>query len=442
LGRSLYYEKKYKLSIEKFNLILNTDGTDDLNPKIWTYLGIIYCELLDLDIALTYLLKANKYYESERSNDSKINQPAVMMNIAKIYSSIENYPKAIDIALTAIKLREEFSNGKWNNKLFGNFDVYYNNIGVYYQKSKKYDQAQQFLLRGLYLSKKNNSNFIIYLYNSLIDLNIELKKYDQAKKYINLALNHPYLENTVDVYFDIYFNYAKVLFKNAEFNDALKFLNIGFNKICHLEMLEFEVYYYDLASRIQQGLNEPAMAIQLLTKFVKLNQIYLTKKLNKNITDLLIAEELEQKQTEKLILKEKIKRSNEELNRLTILFKNNTEQLSQVLDISDGQLGESIDSKILDSVFNQNNSWDRFNYECDILLPEFISTLKSRNPGLTRQEIKICTLIRLGFSTKKISQILFLSHRTISNHRYRLRKKLKISENVDLFDYLEFHYNI
>lgn len=45
-------------------------------------------------------------------------------------------------------------------------------------------------------------------------------------------------------------------------------------------------------------------------------------------------------------------------------------------------------------------------------------------------------LIYLHFSSKEIAQILFIEHRSVQTRKNRLRKKLKLSANTDLYQYL------
>jgi DNA-binding NarL/FixJ family response regulator len=54
---------------------------------------------------------------------------------------------------------------------------------------------------------------------------------------------------------------------------------------------------------------------------------------------------------------------------------------------------------------------------------------------LSPREIEIITLIAEGKSSKEIGEILFLSFRTIQNHRTKIMKKLNLKKNTDLVRY-------
>ncbi len=54
---------------------------------------------------------------------------------------------------------------------------------------------------------------------------------------------------------------------------------------------------------------------------------------------------------------------------------------------------------------------------------------------LTPREIEIIRLIAEGKSSKEIAEILFLSFRTIQNHRTKIMRKLNLKKNTDLVRY-------
>ena len=54
---------------------------------------------------------------------------------------------------------------------------------------------------------------------------------------------------------------------------------------------------------------------------------------------------------------------------------------------------------------------------------------------LSPREIEIIKMIAEGKSSKEIAKILFLSFRTIQNHRTKIMKKLNLKKNTDLVRY-------
>jgi PAS domain S-box-containing protein len=68
----------------------------------------------------------------------------------------------------------------------------------------------------------------------------------------------------------------------------------------------------------------------------------------------------------------------------------------------------------------------------------FGNAISSAMFKLTQKEIDVCNMIRGGFSSKEISDSLFISSRTVETHRNNIRRKLAISgKDVNLATYLK-----
>jgi DNA-binding CsgD family transcriptional regulator len=62
--------------------------------------------------------------------------------------------------------------------------------------------------------------------------------------------------------------------------------------------------------------------------------------------------------------------------------------------------------------------------------------LKEYCPELTASELKLAAYLRLSLSTKEIAQLMNISIRGVETSRYRLRKKLGLANETNLFDFL------
>lgn len=67
------------------------------------------------------------------------------------------------------------------------------------------------------------------------------------------------------------------------------------------------------------------------------------------------------------------------------------------------------------------------------LYPDFINSLLMINPDLENSELTFCAMLKLGFSSKEIADYTFVQHRSIQQKKYRLRKRLNISGEEDLY---------
>lgn len=80
--------------------------------------------------------------------------------------------------------------------------------------------------------------------------------------------------------------------------------------------------------------------------------------------------------------------------------------------------------------------WEKFAKHFDKVHSDFITVLKEKHPSISNNEIKLCAYLRMNLSTKEIAQLLNISVRGVEISRYRLRKKLELATEVNLFDYL------
>lgn len=65
--------------------------------------------------------------------------------------------------------------------------------------------------------------------------------------------------------------------------------------------------------------------------------------------------------------------------------------------------------------------------------PEFISNLLEINPKLDNLDLAFCALIKLNFSAKEIAAYTFIQHASVQQRKRRMRKKLNISSEIDLY---------
>ena len=70
------------------------------------------------------------------------------------------------------------------------------------------------------------------------------------------------------------------------------------------------------------------------------------------------------------------------------------------------------------------------------IYPNFSHSLKNINPNISANELKLCALIRLNLNSKEIGQLLNITHDSANKARYRLRKKLGLTSNEDIFTML------
>lgn len=98
--------------------------------------------------------------------------------------------------------------------------------------------------------------------------------------------------------------------------------------------------------------------------------------------------------------------------------------------------------KTLGNEDKMDKDWEHFTIHFDKVHNDFFVALKAQHPNLTANELKLCAYLRMNLSTKEIAQLMNISVRGVEISRYRLRKKLRIPTETNLFTYfLDFHSN-
>lgn len=82
------------------------------------------------------------------------------------------------------------------------------------------------------------------------------------------------------------------------------------------------------------------------------------------------------------------------------------------------------------------DNWENFAFHFDKVHSDFLVVLKNRYPDLTASELRLCAYLRMNLSNKEIAQLTNISVRGVEIGRYRLRKKLGLAKETNLFEFL------
>jgi DNA-binding CsgD family transcriptional regulator len=92
--------------------------------------------------------------------------------------------------------------------------------------------------------------------------------------------------------------------------------------------------------------------------------------------------------------------------------------------------------RVIDKELDHNEEWEQFAMHFDSVHTNYLKKLKEYCPELSVSDLKLAAYLRLNLSTKEIAQLLTISIRGVETSRYRLRKKLRIDNDVNLSDFL------
>ncbi|MDE6393163.1 MAG: LuxR C-terminal-related transcriptional regulator [Muribaculaceae bacterium] len=91
----------------------------------------------------------------------------------------------------------------------------------------------------------------------------------------------------------------------------------------------------------------------------------------------------------------------------------------------------------ISSELSADDDWKYFKLRFDKVHPVFFASLKESYPDLSRTELRLCAYIRVGMSAKEIAQIMSVRPETVNTSRYRIRRKMQLSQQESLEAVLE-----
>ncbi len=92
--------------------------------------------------------------------------------------------------------------------------------------------------------------------------------------------------------------------------------------------------------------------------------------------------------------------------------------------------------RLIDKELDHNQEWEQFAVHFDSVHTNYLKKLKEKCPSLTTSDLKLAAYLRLNLTSKEIAQLMNISIRGVETSRYRLRKKLGLPNETNLFDHL------
>jgi hypothetical protein len=134
--------------------------------------------------------------------------------------------------------------------------------------------------------------------------------------------------------------------------------------------------------------------------------------------------ELEQKENQLTCISLQVLKKNELLNEIKAKIENKEPLPAQQL------------LKMVNQHFEQNKIWNDFDLYFESINKHFHMRLKETYSKINSNDLKICALIKLNMSVKEMAFILNISPDSVKTARYRLRKKLQLTAEQKLTDFI------
>jgi DNA-binding CsgD family transcriptional regulator len=90
----------------------------------------------------------------------------------------------------------------------------------------------------------------------------------------------------------------------------------------------------------------------------------------------------------------------------------------------------------IDSHLEGDHDWELFEASFNRVYDDFFKRLMQTFPDLTPGDLRLAAYLKMNLSSKEIAPLLNISVRGIENKRYRLRKKIGLSEDANLTEFI------
>jgi ligand-binding sensor domain-containing protein/DNA-binding CsgD family transcriptional regulator len=182
----------------------------------------------------------------------------------------------------------------------------------------------------------------------------------------------------------------------------------------------------------------------ILSLIAKVLYYYLQMKLKKQHQRISEAHEKELAVIETELLHDKVEKQNEELSRIT----KHMLQKSRIVNKVDAEIEKLVSEKavsashlrglkmIVEKNRNPEKEWEMFEMSFNKTYDNYLVRLNNQFPGLTTGDLKLAAYIRMNISTKEISGLLNVSGKSVEMGRYRLRRKLNLTHDQNLTEFL------
>ena len=451
-------------------------------------IGGVYKRQSDYERALDH------FYESLRiceQIDLENGIAANLGNIGLVYHEMAEYHRALDYYLRA----EQLNRKTGNNYLLA---IVLNNIGLTYSDLGEFEKSLAYHIESLSL-REESGNIIgmAYSFNNIGKLRYLMGEHEAALEALNQALERnegqdPDLESIIHEHF------ARTLLDTGDYEEALLHARKSLDLSREFGTLLGEQEGYRLLSDIYEEKGDYHAALEYHHRLLTVRDSIFNDRMATRIEELRTRYETEQREAQIALLEQQQNQDQLVRNALsagvvllliiailifnrqkTVIRKNRVElenrrlkelQLKQELHFKKRQLtsyslhlvqknelmkelsdkihkirgkngnGAEYGLKSLDNLihysFNLDDDWEEFRLYFEEVHPGFFERLKDSCPNLTSNELRLCALLRLNLSSKKIASMLGISPSSVKIARYRLRKKLQLNTKVRLTDYL------
>ena len=412
-------------------------------------IGNYYKDLREVDSSFRFFrlsLQVNNG-DLETKGVSFNNIGSVFIDISQFDSAEIYYQKALDI-------REEIKDYKGLGITYGNLGI------VYLERDNDPGKAKAFYEKSIQMKEEVGDFFqLAFTYINMGNLHRNIGKYAEAREYYQTAVDYAESAQAKGVKASVYSRWARS--ERMAGNERLAREYERLNSRYYIEVLEerqkteleqLQASYNLLKKEQELVINQ--QCIELLEKDQRILLIQLVGLALLAIFLIVLyvvqrsksRKEKELQELKHARLQNELEHKNNELSSFTLNFIQKQEMMDQlntiVKTVKNESSIEKMKSKIKDLnhvIANQSRNdkeWENFRIYFEKVHTNFFNSLKGKFPDLSITDLRLAALIKLKLTIKETAAVLGIAPDSVKTARYRLRSKLNLDHEQNLFDFL------
>lgn len=415
---------------------------NDVNGSITTLvnMGTIYLQINNSFESLRCLYEAQ---EIAQKNNTEHLLCGIEANLALALVQIGDFSKALILLKGALAFARKYKSLRQEcHVLIG--------LGRVYGQIEKKQTAIKLFYNALQLSEQqDDKNIIATTRIALGDFYVKNGEWHEAALQYLMAVEILSVLKTVRYLAEAYSGAARSFLEMGQKDIAGEYMEQAMLHVKTVHEKSLLISIHENATLIYEASGESAKAVKSFKQYLRISD-ELDKQ--KNISDILTLHVQKEKKNSDSYLSElslelkRIHKENELLKReLRLQVLRNVHDKEIIIQIRKEVLTDSISadeivrktSGILRTTDSSEHLWVSLQNELKRSDPDLTNILLKKFPSLTKMELKVCSLIALGMSSKNIASMLFVEKITIDKHRQNIRKKMKMEANEDIALFLE-----
>lgn len=469
--KAITAREHYDRALENFEKA----GNDRGRLRVLNEVGVSYAIQGDWEQSLVYYQKA---LELSEQNDFEADRYRMLQNISIVYKEMKDFNRALTYNKQVLALTDTINNRDLIINALAQRALLFNQLN-------KKDSAELLIQKALDWANKYDRRS--YVSRSLAHYYSSIENNRMAIKYLKEVLNNNYHPMGTDQNLLNLSNHYKAIGKidSAKYyaNEAYRYgLENGLKGTIYKSAMELADYYVEKSDYknsyqyTQQALiyrdsvlnedNKNAISnltVQLETrdKIYEVEQLKLEAELIESerrflivtvilliIISFLLYRHYRSRMRFQLMESQKLqydldiqKRSLQTQAMSMIRLINNLEEIRESLKAMKAKFKDrAADIQKIINKINVNKSlekeWDSFNHSFTKVHDQFYDKLKKAFPNLTVNELRMCALVKMNMTNAEMSSLLNIESSSVRMAKYRLKKKLDLSDTDDLSEFI------